>query len=156
MIEIDIPGYKKLGIKYLVMDYNGTLACDGQPLAGVKELVTTLADHVETHVITADTFGKVKTELENVPCKVTVLPKEKQDQGKREYINQLGAQNVAAVGNGRNDRLMLKQAGLGIAVIQEEGAYTDTVRAAEVVCTSIISALELLNNPLRLTATLRS
>jgi hypothetical protein len=29
MIEIDIPGYKKLQLKNLVLDYNGTLACDG-------------------------------------------------------------------------------------------------------------------------------
>jgi soluble P-type ATPase len=63
------------------------------------------------------------------------------------------------VGNGRNDQLMLKEAALGIAVILEEGAaaatLNATLNAADVVCTHIVSALELLTNPLRLMATLR-
>jgi soluble P-type ATPase len=67
----------------------------------------------------------------------------------------LGADHVVCVGNGRNDRLMLKEAALGIAVILQEGAAAETVAAADVVCTHIVSALELLHNPLRLTATLR-
>jgi soluble P-type ATPase len=51
---------------------------------------------------------------------------------------------------------MLKEAVLGIAVILTEGAAVETVVAADVVCTSINAALELLKNPLRLAATLRS
>ena len=50
---------------------------------------------------------------------------------------------------------MLKKSALGIAVIQDEGAAADTVMASDIVCTDIISALELLFNPLRLVATLR-
>lgn len=156
MIEIDIPGYKKLRLAYLVMDYNGTLACDGEPLPGVQEMLGALAGKIEAHVVTADTFGKVRSGLAGVPCKITVLPKDDQDLGKRDYIRRLGAAQVAAVGNGRNDRLMLKAAGLGIAVILQEGTCAETVRAADVVCTSIRSALELLSHPLRLVATLRS
>jgi soluble P-type ATPase len=34
MIEIDISGYKTLQLKHLVLDYNGTLACDGQLIDG--------------------------------------------------------------------------------------------------------------------------
>ena len=59
------------------------------------------------------------------------------------------------MGNGRNDQLMLEEAALGIAVILEEGAAAVTLSAADVVCTNIVSALELLDNPLRLIATLR-
>ena len=62
----------------------------------------------------------------------------------------------AAAGNGRNDRKMLKAAALGIAVIQREGAAAETVAAADVVSSSILDALELLQNPKRLLATLRS
>jgi soluble P-type ATPase len=51
---------------------------------------------------------------------------------------------------------MLKEAALGIAVVQEEGDAVDTLVAADVVCNSINSALELLRNSLRLIATLRS
>jgi soluble P-type ATPase len=51
---------------------------------------------------------------------------------------------------------MLKAAALGIAVVLEEGAAMETVMDADVVFTSINSALDLLTNPLRLIATLRS
>ena len=36
MLEIVIPGDTTLGLQHLVLDYNGTLACDGELLAGVK------------------------------------------------------------------------------------------------------------------------
>ncbi len=51
---------------------------------------------------------------------------------------------------------MLEKAKLGILVIQEEGAAPSTLLAADVVCTDIMSALNLLLHPLRLTATLRT
>ena len=94
--------------------------------------------------------------LEHSPAKLVILPTEDQDLGKREYIEALGWERVVAVGNGRNDRLMLKRAALGIAVIGEEGAASETLLAADVVCPNVRAALELLQNPLRLTATLRS
>jgi soluble P-type ATPase len=76
--------------------------------------------------------------------------------GKLDYVKALGADRTACMGNGRNDRLMLKEAALGVAVILDEGIAVETLNSADVVCTSILSALELLTNPLRLTATLRS
>jgi soluble P-type ATPase len=60
------------------------------------------------------------------------------------------------MGNGRNDRLMLKASALGIVVLQGEGAAFETIASADVLCTDILSALSLLSNPLRLIATLRS
>jgi soluble P-type ATPase len=51
---------------------------------------------------------------------------------------------------------MLKEAALGIAVIQEEGGAIKTLLAADIVMRSILDALDLLLHPLRLTATLRS
>ena len=59
------------------------------------------------------------------------------------------------MGNGRNDRLMLKEAALGVAVMLAEGVFTETLTAADVVCRDILDALNLLTNPLRLVATLR-
>jgi soluble P-type ATPase len=84
-----------------------------------------------------------------------VLPAERQDVGKLAYIERLGARKTACIGNGRNDRLMLKEAALGIAVVQGEGAASETLLAADVVCPDILSALALLRDPLRLKATLR-
>jgi soluble P-type ATPase len=60
------------------------------------------------------------------------------------------------IGNGRNDRLMLAESALGIAVVLGEGAAAVTLAAADVVCTDILAALALLTHPLRLVATLRS
>ena len=156
MLEIDIPGYRKLQLKHIVLDYNGTIACDGTLIAGVKKNLTALAGKLQVHILTADTFGKAHGNLEDIACRLSILAPDEQDIGKLNYVRGLGAEHVVCVGNGRNDRLMLKEAELGIAVILEEGAATGTVAAADIVCTDIITALELLQNPLRLIATLRS
>jgi soluble P-type ATPase len=156
MIEIEIPGFKRLALAHLVLDYNGTLALDGVPLAGVRHKLSALANALDIHVVTADTFGKVQSALADLPCNISILPIEAQDQGKLNYIHQLGAHHTCAVGNGRNDQLMLQAASLGICVMLAEGASVETLTAADVVCRDIIEALDLLCNPLRLTATLRS
>ncbi len=73
-----------------------------------------------------------------------------------EYVDKLGADRSVCIGNGRNDVMMLKKAGLGIAVMQDEGAATSAVLSADVVVTDILFALDLISNEMRLTATLRS
>jgi soluble P-type ATPase len=156
MIEIEISGFRILTLEHLVLDYNGTLAVDGEVVPGVKAALRALADRLTIHILTADTFGKVKARLSDLPCEISILPPGKQDIGKREFIQTLGAEKTVAMGNGRNDRLMLQTAALGIAVILEEGASAETLSMADVVCTNIIVALSLLENPLRLVATLRS
>ncbi|CAN2044692.1 ATPase P [Candidatus Magnetomoraceae bacterium gMMP-13] len=156
MLKINIPGYKKLQLEHLVLDHNGTLSCDGVLIKGVKQCLNNLANNIELHVITADTFGKAKAELLDVSCKLSILPLESQDFAKRNYIKELGSNKTVAIGNGRNDSLMLKEAELGIAVIQEEGAAAKAIMSANVICSNIINALDLLVHPLRLIATLRS
>jgi soluble P-type ATPase len=156
MISIEIPGFKTLMLHHIVLDYNGTIATDGKLINGVKELLALLAQKLQIHIITADTFGNVEKEMIGIPCTVLILPIHDQDRGKLEYIQQIGKENTVCIGNGRNDRLMLKDAALGIAVIQEEGCAAEAIMAADVVIFHIIDALNLLTNPLRLTATLRS
>jgi soluble P-type ATPase len=156
MIEIAVPGHRNFSIKHIVLDYNGTLACDGIPVEGVAEALNSLSDRLQIHVITADTFGEARFRLQDVKCEILILPKENQDEGKLEYVKRLGSESSACIGNGRNDRLMLKEAALGIAVILDEGTAVETLLAADIVCTGIVNALELFSNPLRLVATLRS
>ena len=156
MIEIPIPGRETLRLAFLVLDYNGTLARDGRILEGVKERLQALAESLEIHVLTADTFGSVQSELTGTPCRLFVIPRENQVQAKASYVESLGFDRAVCIGNGRNDRLMLEQAALGIAVILQEGAFPKTVSAADVVTHSILDALDLLLFPLRLTATLRT
>lgn len=155
-MKIEIPGYGTLNLKYVVMDYNGTLAVDGIAVPGVQEAFAGLAGRLELHVVTADTFGRAAAQLDALPCLLFVLPPGDQAAAKRYYVERLGAENTVAIGNGRNDQLMLAKAALGICVLLEEGAAVETINAADVFCPSILSALGLLLNPLRLTATLRS
>jgi soluble P-type ATPase len=156
MIELAIPGFGDLKLRHLVLDYNGTLSCDGVLLDGVREALASLAEHVQIHVLTADTFGSAAASLAGLPCTLKVLPAADQAQAKAEYVRALGAGGCAAVGNGRNDRLMLKESALGMAVVQEEGAAVETLLAARLVFRDIRRALEALLHPLRLTASLRS
>jgi soluble P-type ATPase len=155
-VNISIPDYGELDLMYLVMDYNGTLAIDGMLIKGVRETLTELSESISLHVLTADTFGKAKSGLDGIDCTLSILADEDQQHGKLNYVQTLGAENTVSIGNGRNDQLMLKSSALGIAVILEEGASAETLQAADIVCTSIVSALNLLLNPLRLVATLRS
>jgi soluble P-type ATPase len=156
MIQVDVPGYNIFRFKHLVLDYNGTLACDGELLDGVAQRLTELASQIEIHVVTADTFGSVNAALADVSCKVSVLPPGSQDASKLKYVKNLGLTATVCIGNGRNDRLMVKEAALGIVIPQEEGAAMETMLAADIVAPNILAALDLLSHPLRLVATLRS
>ena len=139
-----------------MLDYNGTLAVDGVIVGGIAERFRALSESLRIHVVTADTFGIAGRHLADLPCELTVLPAGSQDQAKLDFVASLGATTVVAIGNGRNDRRMLAAAALGIAVLLEEGAAVETMQAADILCPHITAALDLLANPLRLTATLRS
>jgi P-type E1-E2 ATPase len=156
MIGLDIPGYGRVTIRHLVCDFNGTLALDGKLLPDVRELLGKLSVSMEIHVLTADTFGAAREQLRGLPCTVTILPEENQDTAKADYVRQLGGESTICVGNGRNDRLMMQEALVGIAVIQEEGAAAATLQSADVVCRSVQDAVSLLLNTTRMVATLRS
>ena len=155
MLQIEIPGFKNLNLKHLVLDYNGTLATDGIFKEEVKNRLNKLKEHIDVHIITADTFGRISQEIEGLNCTLSLLGSENQAREKQKYIQKLGSKNTVAIGNGRNDRLMLKEAELGIATIQQEGAASETVFSADVIVTDILSALDLLEKPLRLKASLR-
>lgn len=154
-MKINIPGGETLDINHIVSDYNGTIALDGKLIEGVAELIGELAEEVTLHVITADTFGSVEKELQGIPCKIHKIGPEEQDRAKEEYVRTLGSNRVAAMGNGRNDILMLREAALGIGILHREGICTQTLMATNIVCTSPLDALAYFKEPKRLIATLR-
>jgi soluble P-type ATPase len=156
VIEIEIPGFRLLQLAHLVLDYNGTLAVDGDLIEGVKSRLNDLAGSFDIHVVTADTFGKAARALDGLDGRLVILPPGNQAAAKADYVRQLGEQATVAIGNGRNDRLMLEQAALGIAVLGEEGTAAAAILAADLVVRDVFSAFELLRNPRRLVATLRS
>jgi P-type E1-E2 ATPase len=155
MIELNIPGRGQMKLEHLVCDVNGTLAVDGKLLDGVVRGFSTLKDRLTIHLLTADTHGKqdlIDRQL-NLNA-IRIEPGEEAAQ-KAEYVQQLGADRVAAIGQGANDAAMLKAARLGICVFSSEGVASETLIAADLVIADIISALELLEKPLRVVASLR-
>jgi soluble P-type ATPase len=156
MIRVQVPGFRDLSLAYLVLDYNGTLATNGELLPGVRDRLAQLAPDLAIHVVTADTFGQARSALQGARCKLTVLGPGPQDDAKLNYVVQLGVIATVAIGNGRNDRKMLQASALGIAVIGEEGCAAESLAASTIVARDILSALDLLLNPKRLIATLRS
>lgn len=156
MIEIDIPGFAELRLAELVCDYNGTLAVDGVLLPGVATALSSLAEALRIHVITADTFGTARAQLAGLPVAVVLIPGLAQAESKLDYVKRLGADRVVAVGNGRNDRKMLAAAAIGIALVQKEGVAGEAASSADILASGILDALGLLEHPRRLVATLRS
>jgi soluble P-type ATPase len=155
MVEIKIPGYVDLFIEHLVLDYNGTIAVDGIPLPGVLEILSELSRSLNIHVITADTHGSVKDQLQLENISVHILEEGNQCEQKKVFVTQLGASKSVAIGNGYNDYLMLKEAIIGIAVLQKEGLSYEALANSDLVFSSIIDALDCLRYPIRLIASLR-
>jgi soluble P-type ATPase len=156
MITIEIPGREILRLENLLLDFNGTLAEDGRLLAGVDDRIRALHSRLAITVITADTFGRVRSELRGMPGKVVVVPRGEEDAAKAAHVRSLGAEATVAVGNGRNDRHMLAEAALAIVVMQGEGMAREALEAADVVYHDVRHALDALLYPERLVATLRS
>ncbi|MFN3406282.1 MAG: HAD family hydrolase [Caldimicrobium sp.] len=155
MIELEIPGFGHLHLEHLVSDFTGTLSVDGKLVPGVKERLNKLSQQLKIHILTADTFGTAKEQLKDIDCEVHILGGADHDLKKEAYVKKLGPDRVVALGNGNNDKLMLKVARVGIAVLLEEGCSVSALSSADIVVKSIIDGLDLLLNPKRLKATLR-
>ena len=154
-VNINIPGFKELSLKHLVLDYNGTLAKDGVFKVEVKERLKELSKLLSVHVITSDTFGSVQAQLKDFNLKINILISNNHTSEKATYIQSLGAQNCVAVGNGSNDAQMLQEAAISIALIGDEGCSTKAMLNSDIVCKEITDTLDLLLNKNRLIATLR-
>ncbi len=151
-IRVEAPGRDPLVLTRLLLDFTGTLSCDGVLLPGVSLRLEALGRKLRITVLTADTFGSAANQLEGLPVELRLV---RTGQDKVDFLAGLNGSETAAVGNGRNDVGMVQKAALGIAIIGPEGCCADLIGAAKVVCNDILTALDLLLNPLRLKATLR-
>jgi len=150
-----IPGRGALILEHLVMDVNGTLAVDGILLEGVARRIGALRNRLTIHLLTADTHGG-QAAIDHLLNLQAVRIRQGDEAGqKAAYIRQLGAECVAAIGQGANDAQMLKTAALGICVLSEEGLAIETLTSADLLMPDILSALDLFDKPLRLIASLR-
>jgi P-type E1-E2 ATPase len=155
MIELNIPGRGTLQLEHLVSDVNGTLAVDGQLLEGLPRLIHNLRDRLTIHLITADTHGRQLLIDQQLGLKAVRLSPGDEAQQKAEYVRRLGAGGVVALGQGANDTAMLKEAALGICVLSKEGTCVEALLASDLLAPDIFAALELLEKPLRIVASLR-
>jgi len=157
-IRIEIPGLGGRSIATVVSDYTGTYSLGGRIEPAIRRQLTHLASLVDLHIVTADSFGTAERELAGVATPHLLGPG-RHDTEKAEYVSRFNLAQVAALGNGNNDRLMLKAVkeggGLAIAVDNGEGCAVDALLNANVFVTGAANALDLLLDPVRLKATLR-
>jgi len=155
MIELNIPGRGLVQLYHLVCDVNGTLTVDGQLPEGVKLGLSALRDRLTLHLLTADTHCKQETIDRQLNIKaIRIQPGDEATQ-KAKYVEQLGANSVVAIGQGANDAGMIRAAGLGICVLSAEGTAVETLLGADLIAANMSDALEMLEKPLRIVATLR-
>lgn len=154
-MKIDIPGFKPLDLRYLVLDYNGTIAIDGIMPDTIRERLQTLSEDLQIYILTADTHGTAKENCRGLPLKIQTFPDVNAVMEKLKIVGDLGVGHCAAIGNGRNDVEMLKACALSIAVMDKEGMYGRLLAEADVCVHCMEDALDLLCLPKRLIATLR-
>ena len=155
MIELNIPGRRLMQLEHLVCDVNGTLAVDGQLPEGLVSSLSHLRDRLTVHLLTADTHGRQHIIDKQLNLTAVRIQPTNEAAQKADYVNNLGADHVAAIGQGANDALMLKAAVLGICVLSAEGTAVETLIAADLITASIFDALNLFENPLRIVASIR-
>jgi P-type E1-E2 ATPase len=148
----EIPGQGALRLDHLLLDVNGTLTDRGELIAGVPERLAAVSAFLEPRLLSADTFGTLGAVAARLGA---AAHRVSSGEEKAALVATLGEERCAAIGNGANDAAMLASAALGLAVIGREGAAGTALRAADVVCASILDALDLLLDERALAATLR-
>lgn len=152
MRTIAMSGGEQLTLAYLIVDLNGTLSDHGRLIDGVADRLCELSRDMEVHLVTADTLGTAVQLGAQLGVAVTRV---EDGAAKAALVRRLGADRSVGIGNGRNDEEMLRAARLGLAVIGPEGAAASTLAAADIVCRSILEALDLLLDDRTLVSTLR-
>ncbi|MCK4307706.1 HAD hydrolase family protein [candidate division WOR-3 bacterium] len=155
MLSFNIPGVGKIELENAVFDLNGTIAVDGKITDKVKVKLNKLSQNLRIYLLTADTYGTVEQTVSALTLEVVKIPPVDESEKKRDFVLKIGKEKTVAIGNGANDALMLKEAKIGIAVIESEGASGDTLLNADLIVRSSSDAMDLLLNPMRIVSTLR-
>ena len=156
MYQIVVPGIGELIFEHLLLDMNGTVSTDGFLIPGVKWRVIKLRENLNIYLVTADTFGSANNAASQMGVDLKVVSPLNGTQDKEELVAVLGSSRTIAIGNGFNDVSMLKTAGLSIVVIGQEGCSVDALKNARIAVRDIRDALDLILEPRRLIATLRT
>ena len=155
MIEMSIPGHDIYKIEYLVCDVNGILAVDGYLLPGMISTIKSLKEQLKVYLITANTHGNQQNISSELGIEAIHIAKGQEAKQKGEIVSQLGEKKVIAIGQGANDAEMLKRAAIGICVLSEEGTSLEALLSSDIIVQDGLKALKLVQNPMRMVATLR-
>ena len=155
MLKINIPGREELVLNHLILDYNGTIAEDGEIIESIRPRLAELSKDLSIYVITADTNGTAAKKCEDLPLQVLTFPTTQVGDIKARETKKLEG-GVITIGNGFNDIQMSDVADLSICVIGREGCCGTLVAHTDIVVTSIDDALDLLLKTGRIRATLRT
>jgi soluble P-type ATPase len=132
------------------VDFGAVIAGKREIVEGLrKEKYVDLAEEYDIELV----HGSARSELARVLGASFLRSRTGAD--KLAYVQRLGPAGTAAIGNGANDAAMMEAVALGVVVVGPEGAAPQTVRAADVLCASVLDALRLLRDPQALAATLR-
>lgn len=154
-VKLEIPNYGTCNIKKIAFDFNGTLATGGKVSEKILKSLENLTDDFEIYILTADTFGTVKDMVTDLAVEVAIIEGEDGTRFKKNFIQKIGRGETIAIGNGNNDRFMVEEAAIGIALIGDEGAAIDTILNSDLVVSNIFDVFEMLKEPDRLIASLR-
>ena len=154
-MKIEIPNYGEFTINNLAFDFNGTLATGGEVPEKIIKKLDSLTANFKVYILTADTFGTVREMVQELDIEIAIIEKGNGTNFKRDFIQKIGKKETIAIGNGNNDRLMIKEAAIGIALIGNEGAAIDTILNSDLVINNIFDVFTLLEEPERLIASLR-
>jgi P-type E1-E2 ATPase len=148
-----IPGREPLVLEHLLLDLNGTLTARGELVDGVAERLVRISRVLAVRMLSADTFGVLDQAASRLGITATVI---EWGADKERIVHELGTERCVAIGNGANDAAMLAAAAIGIVVVGPEGAAAATISAADIVCGSVLDAIDLLLDERALIATLRA
>ena len=156
MVSIDIPGKGKLNIENLVLDFNGTIAYDGNIKNGIREKIQRVHEMgINIYILTADTYHQAAEQCKDMPVTLEIFDVDNAALSKREIVNNIDSKLTMTIGNGNNDVEMFEESILSVAVIGDEGCAVKAIFAADIITNNIDDAIDLLLNPHRIKATLR-
>lgn len=155
MLEIDVLGWRQLHLQTVVMDVNGTLSTDGE-LLPIQSRIRQLRERVEVCLISADTHDTLAAIGKELGVRaIRLQPGGNESEQKSALVREMGADSVAAIGNGANDVGMFEASAVSVVIVGEEGCAVRALTASDIVVRTAEEALDLFLNPTRLMATLR-
>ena len=154
MITVQKPGEQSLGIEFILIDFEGTLASDRRVHPKAKDKINLLSKRTKIYILAKGEKELIEGVLRKVKAEIIYLKEGQCSVRKLDLLRDLGADQTVAIGNGADDVPLLGEARLGICVIGKEGASAEALKKADVVVPNILDALDFLLKPLRHKATL--